>query len=227
MSNLTSLAGTFTLDPSHSEIGFTARHAMVTKVRGAFTDFEGTATTGADLAGASIDLTIQVASVATGNTDRDAHLRSADFFDTETYPTIRFVSTDVSSPEDDVLRVTGDLTIKDVTRPVSVDFEYEGTAQDPFGNQRFGLSGSVVVNRKDFGLVWNAALETGGVLVSENVTLEFEISAIQAAAPSVDADQAPVDAVQAPVEAVAPARTAAPTGGFVGWVKNLFQPVGR
>ncbi len=179
MATLASLNGTYTLDPSHTEIGFVTRHAMVTKVRGSFNEFSGTATTGENLAGASIEVNIQAASVDTRSADRDAHLRSGDFFDVETYPTITFRSTDVTAADAETLRVTGDLTIKDVTRPVTIDFAFEGSAVDPFGNERVGFEGSVVVNRKDFGLQWNAALETGGVLVSEKVTLAFEISAIK------------------------------------------------
>lgn len=181
MSNLTALSGTYVLDPSHSEIGFVARHAMVTKVRGSFTEFEGTASTNENLADAKIAVTIQVASVDTRSADRDNHLKSGDFFDVAAYPTITFASTEITNPTGEVLRVTGDLTIKDVTRPVTIDFDFEGSAKDPFGNERVGLSGEVKVSRKDFGLTWNAALETGGVLVSDNVTLTFDISAIKQA----------------------------------------------
>ena len=181
MTTLNELNGTYTLDPSHTSVGFTTRHAMVTKVRGTFNEVEGTATTGPNLEGASIEVIIQAASVNTRNGDRDGHLRSADFFDVENYPTITFRSTEVAAADADTLRVTGDLTIKDVTRPVTIDFDYAGGATDPFGNERIGFEGSVVVNRKDFGLTWNAALETGGVLVSEKVTLEFEVSAIKSA----------------------------------------------
>ncbi|SDC04798.1 Polyisoprenoid-binding protein YceI, partial [Raineyella antarctica] len=177
-SPLNDLEGTYTLDASHTTIGFVARHAMVTKVRGSFGEFVGTATTGRNLEGAKIDVTIQVASVDTKSPDRDGHLQSADFFDVASYPTITFTSTDITA-SGDVLAVTGDLTIKDVTKSVTIDFEYAGAALDPFGNTRLGLEGSVVVDRKDFGLVWNAALETGGVLVSDKITLEFEISAIK------------------------------------------------
>ena len=179
VSPLNELEGTYTLDPSHTEIGFVARHAMVTKVRGSFTDFAGTATTGLNLTDATIELTVQVSSVNTKSPDRDAHLVSGDFFDVETYPTITFVSTDITTAGADVLRVSGDLTIKAVTRPVTIDFEFNGSALDPFGNTRLGLEGSTVVDRKDFGLTWNAALETGGVLVSDKITLQFEISAIK------------------------------------------------
>ncbi|MFX0540085.1 YceI family protein [Ornithinimicrobium sp. Y1847] len=181
MATLNELNGTYAIDPSHSRIGFSTRHAMITKVRGSFNEIEGQATTRPDLTDAAIDLTIQAASIDTRSGDRDGHLRSGDFFDVEHYPTITFRSTEVEAVGENTLRVTGDLTIKDVTRPVTVDFDYFGAATDPFGNERIGFEGSVVVNRKDFGLTWNAALETGGVLVSENVTLEFEISAIKSA----------------------------------------------
>jgi polyisoprenoid-binding protein YceI len=180
-----SATGTYAIDPSHSRIGFVARHAMVTKVRGSFNEFEGTGYFDAENpANSHLELTIQAASIDTRSADRDGHLRGNDFFDMETYPTITFTSTAVDKVDDDTYRVTGDLTIKGVTKPVSVDFEYAGTAVDPFGNTRLGLEGSVVINRKDWGVNWNAALEAGGVLVSEKVTLEFEVSAIKASDPS-------------------------------------------
>jgi polyisoprenoid-binding protein YceI len=175
---LAELTGTYTIDPSHSRVGFVARHAMVTKVRGGFNDFAGTFTVDADdLAGSSATLTIQAASVDTRNADRDGHLRSNDFFAMEEHPEIRFVSTDVEHVGGAEYRVTGDLTLRGVTKPVTIDLEYTGTAVDPWGNTRVGFEGSTVVNRKDWGLVWNAALDGGGILVSEKVTLEFEISA--------------------------------------------------
>ena len=174
--------GTYTVDASHSRIGFVARHAMVTKVRGAFNDYEAVAeVNGDDLSDTKVRVAIKAASVDTRSEQRDGHLRSGDFFDVETYPEISFSSTAVEPVGDDVLRVTGDLTIKGTTRPVTIDFTYEGSAVDPFGNQRVGFEGAVVVNRKDWGLNWNAGLEAGGVLVSEKVTLEFEISAIKSA----------------------------------------------
>jgi polyisoprenoid-binding protein YceI len=181
MSTVTETAtGTYTIDPSHSRIGFVARHAMVTKVRGSFNEFEGSGYFDAeDPAKSHARLTIQAASIDTRNTDRDAHLRSNDFFEMETYPQVTFASTAVEPVDATTFRVTGDLTIKDVTRPVTFDLEYTGTAVDPFGNRRLGLEGSVVVNRKDWGLTWNAPLDAGGVLVSEKVTLEFEVSAIR------------------------------------------------
>lgn len=174
--------GTYTIDPTHSRIGFVARHAMVTKVRGSFNDFDGTGTFDADHpTAARLQLTIKAASIDTRNTDRDAHLRSNDFFDMDTYPEITFVSTAVQQTGDDEYQVTGDLTIKGVTKPVTIDFEYTGTAVDPYGNTRIGLEGTTTINRKDWGVNWNAALETGGILVSEKVTLEFEVSAIRTA----------------------------------------------
>jgi polyisoprenoid-binding protein YceI len=175
------ITGDYTIDPSHSTVGFVARHAMVTKVRGQFNGFEGTAHVDVtNPAGSRVDLTIDVATVDTRSADRDGHLKSGDFFDAETYPTIRFVSTDVKR-SGSVWTVTGDLTIKGVTKSVSVDFEETGSAQDPFGNVRVGFEGATTVNRKDFGLTWNAALETGGVLVSEKIKLEFDVSAIKSA----------------------------------------------
>lgn len=177
----TELTGTYTLDPTHTRLGFVARHAMVTKVRGAFTDFAGTAVLDAeDPTRSHAEVTIQVASVDTGNAQRDEHLRTNDFFDAATYPEIRFVSTKAESLGDDNYRLTGDLTIKGITKSVAVDFEFTGVAADPWGNQRVGFEGKAVINRKDFGVNFNAALEAGGVLVSEKITLEFDVSAIKA-----------------------------------------------
>ncbi|UUZ61206.1 YceI family protein [Nocardioides sp. B-3] len=175
------ITGDYTPDTAHSRLGFVARHAMVTKVRGQFGAFTGTATIDTETpANSKVDLSIDVTSVDTGNGDRDGHLKSGDFFDTETYPAITFVSTDVKRNGDD-WAITGDLTIKDVTKSVTIDFEQTGSAVDPFGNTRVGFEGETTVNRKDFGLTRNAALETGGVLVSEKVKLEFDISAIKSA----------------------------------------------
>ena len=173
------LSGVYTIDPAHTRVGFSARHAMVTTVRGQFGTFEGSASFDADdPAASSAQVVIQAASIDTGSADRDGHLRSADFFDVETYPEIRFVSTSAQLVDAETWELTGDLTIKDVTKPVTIRFEYTGAATDPFGNKRIGFEGGVTVNRKDWGLSWNAALETGGVLVSEKVKLEFDVSAI-------------------------------------------------
>jgi polyisoprenoid-binding protein YceI len=174
------LTGAYTLDTAHSRFGFVARHAMVTKVRGAFNEFEGTAVIdGAEPSNSSVNVTLQVASVDTRNAQRDGHLRNNDFLDVDNYPTITFASTSIAHDGGNEFVVTGDLTIKDVTKSISIPLEFTGAATDPFGNERIGFEGSVVINRKDWGVSWNAALETGGVLVSEKVTLEFEISAIK------------------------------------------------
>jgi polyisoprenoid-binding protein YceI len=152
---------------------------MVTKVRGQFGAFTGTATIDAATPSSSkVDLSIDVASIETGSADRDGHLKSGDFFDAEANPEITFVSTRVERDGDD-WDVTGDLTIKGVSRPVTIGFESTGSARDPFGNLRVGFEGATTINRKDWGLSWNAALETGGVLVSEKIKLEFDVSAIR------------------------------------------------
>jgi polyisoprenoid-binding protein YceI len=172
--------GTYTIDPTHSRIGFVARHAVVTKVRGSFDEFEGSGFFDAEHPERShLNLTIQAASIDTRNADRDAHLRSNDFFAMDTHPTITFASTAIEIGAGATYRVTGDLTIKGVTLPVTLDVELAGTVVDPWGNTRLGLEGSTVINRKDWGVNWNAALDAGGVLVSEKVTLELEISAVR------------------------------------------------
>ena len=174
------LTGDYSLDVAHTRIGFTARHAMVTSVRGSFQEFEGTAhLDAADPSKSSAKLTIKVASLTTGQEQRDAHLLSPDFFDVERFPEISFESTAVEQLDDDTYRLIGDLTIKDQTRPVAVDFTFNGSAKDPFGNLRAGFEGSASVNRKDWGLTWNAALETGGFLVADKVKFEFDVSAVK------------------------------------------------
>ncbi|ADB33607.1 YceI family protein [Kribbella flavida DSM 17836] len=180
MSTYADLTGDYTIDPSHSRVGFVARHAMVTKVRGSFNEFEGTAhVDGQNPANSSVRVAIQAKSIDTRNGQRDDHLRSNDFLDMDNHPEITFESAAVEPAGDDTFKVSGDLTIRGVTKPVVIDFEYTGSATDPFGNVRIGLEGSVVINRKDFGVTWNAALEGGGVLVSEKITLEIEVSAIK------------------------------------------------
>ncbi|HEU4331607.1 MAG TPA: YceI family protein [Lapillicoccus sp.] len=173
------IAGDYVLDPAHTRIGFSARHAMVTKVRGQFDEFEGTAHVDTENpAKSTVAVTIQTASVSTGQAQRDGHLKSGDFFDVETYPQITFASTDVQRDGTE-WSITGDLTINAVTKPVTVLFEETGEAKDPFGNLRVGFEGAVTINRSDWDLKWNSPLETGGVLVSEKVTLEFDVSAIR------------------------------------------------
>ncbi len=177
---LTELTGTWTLDPAHTRIGFVARHAMVTKVRGSFNEFEGTAVLdGANPANSHAEVTIKAASIDTRNAQRDEHLRSNDFLAMQEHPEITFTSTGARQVDDTTFELTGDLTIRGVTNSVTIPFTFEGAAKDPFGNLRAGFEGSVAINRKDWGVAWNAALEGGGVLVSDRVTLEFEVSAIK------------------------------------------------
>jgi polyisoprenoid-binding protein YceI len=179
---LADLSGTYTLDSAHTRIGFVARHAMVTKVRGQFNDFEGSGVVDpSDFTKSTVTVIIQAASIDTRNEQRDAHLRSNDFLAMEEYPQITFTSTGIQQTGPTSVELTGDLTIRGVTNTVTIPFEFEGAATDPFGNLRVGFEGSVVINRKDYGVTWNVALETGGVLVSDKVTLEFEVSAIKTA----------------------------------------------
>ncbi|MBS44441.1 MAG: polyisoprenoid-binding protein [Nocardioides sp.] len=176
---LEDISGDYTIDASHTRLGFVARHAMVTKVRGHFDEFSGTAHVDtANPAASKVELAIKAASVTTGNADRDGHLQTNDFFGAEEHPEITFVSTEVSRDGSE-WTITGDLTIKGTTKSVTIPFEEVGTAKDPFGNLRLGFEGSVTVKRSEWGLTFNAALETGGVLVSEKVVLEFDVSAIQ------------------------------------------------
>jgi polyisoprenoid-binding protein YceI len=178
--DLAQLTGDYTLDSGHTRIGFVARHAMVTRVRGQFNDFEGHGyLDGDNPANSRVTVTIRAASIDTRNAQRDEHLRSNDFLAMQEYPEITFVSTDARRAGESTFELTGDLTIRGVTRQVTVPFTFDGAATDPFGDQRVGLEGAVTINRKDYGVSWNAALEAGGVLVSDKVELEFEISAIR------------------------------------------------
>jgi polyisoprenoid-binding protein YceI len=180
--DLAHLTGGYTIDTTHSEVGFSVRHAMVTTVRGQFTEYEGKLNLdGAKPANSSAEVTIKVVSIDTNQAQRDEHLRTGDFFDAATYPEIRFRSTSAEQVDGETFRMHGDLTIKDTTKPVSIDFVYNGSATDPYGNLRVGFEGSTTVNRGDWGLTYNAALEGGGVLISDKVKLTFDISAIKAA----------------------------------------------
>jgi polyisoprenoid-binding protein YceI len=175
-----SLTGDYTLDPAHTTIGFVARHAMVTKVRGGFNEFTGTIhLDGADPSKSSAEVTVQIASVDTRNEQRNGHLLSGDFFEQEKFPEMTFRSTAIAAKGDDEFVLTGDLTIKGVTRSVEFEVEFTGAAVDPYGNNRVGFEAKSQVNRKDFGLNFNATLETGGVLVSDKIQLEIEVSAIK------------------------------------------------
>ncbi|MEV0777053.1 YceI family protein [Streptomyces sp. NPDC050433] len=177
---LAELTGDYTIDPSHSSIGFTVRHAMVTNVRGSFSKHEGTLSLdGSKPENSSASIDVEIESIDTGAPDRDGHLRSADFFDAEKFPKMTFRSTGAEQVGGDDYRITGDLTIKDVTKPLTIDLEFNGKATDPYGNERVGFEGSATISRSDWGLSWNAALETGGVVVSDKVKLVFDISAIK------------------------------------------------
>jgi polyisoprenoid-binding protein YceI len=179
-SALADVTGDYAVDVAHTRIGIRARHAMVTTVRGSFTEFAGTAHLDtAKPAASSVTLRIATATVDTGVPDRDTHLRSADFLDVEKYPEMVFTSTDVEQVEEDVYRVTGDLTIKDVTRPVTIDFALTGSALDPFGNMRVGFEGALAIKRSDWQLTYNSVLETGGVLISDRIQVEFDVSVIK------------------------------------------------
>ncbi|MFD6419329.1 YceI family protein [Streptomyces sp. NPDC060194] len=178
--DLAAVTGDYTVDPAHSSIGFVARHAMVTNVRGAFGEFEGALhLDGGEPAKSTATIDVTIASVDTGAVDRDNHLRSGDFFDAEQFPKMTFRSTAAEQLDEETYRITGDLTIKGVTKPLSIDLEFAGLATDPFGNERAGFEGTATIKRSDWGLTWNAALETGGVLVSDKIKLLFDISAIK------------------------------------------------
>lgn len=174
--------GTWVIDPSHSRVGFSAKHAMVATVRGQFTDFSGSLTLdGSNPTVSAADVTIATASINTNSDDRDNHVRSADFLDVESHPEMTFRSTGVKHEGGDDFVMTGDLTIRGTTRPVELEVELEGLATDPFGNERIGFSGETVISRKDFDLTWNVALEAGGVLVSDKVKITLDVSAIRQA----------------------------------------------
>ncbi|GGW74740.1 polyisoprenoid-binding protein [Streptomyces lucensis JCM 4490] len=178
--DLTALTGDYTIDPAHTTIGFVARHAMVTNVKGGFKDFTGTLhLDGASPAESTATLDIKMESIDTGNADRDGHLKSSDFFKIDEFPAMTFRSTKAESLGGDDYRITGDLSLLGVTKPITIDLEFNGAAKDPFGNERVGFEGKAELLRSEWGLTWNAALETGGVLVSDKIKLNFDISAIK------------------------------------------------
>ena len=175
----TAITGTWAIDPTHTTIGFHARHAMIAKVRGKFTEFEGTfVIDGENIGTSSAALTIQSASITTDNADRDAHVKSADFLDVEAFPTLTFTSTSATQ-SGSTFNVTGDLAIHGVSKSVTVEFDLVGTSTDPWGGNRIGFEGTAEISRKEFGLTWNAALETGGVLVSDTVKLVLDVEAVK------------------------------------------------
>jgi polyisoprenoid-binding protein YceI len=170
---------TWKLDPTHSHIEFSAKHMMITTVKGRFADFEGAVTgTPESPAGATVTVTIKTASIDTRTDQRDGHLRSADFLDAEKFPTIAFRSTKIAGTKDK-FTLTGDLTIRDVTRPVTLDVTFEGQGADPWGGTRAGFNATGKIDRRDFGLTWNQALETGGVLVSNEIKLHIDAQFIR------------------------------------------------
>ena len=172
-------AGTYTIDKEHTVIGFVTKHAMVTKVRGNFGEFQGTINVAENIADSTAEATIKAASISTGNEDRDGHVKNEDFFNVEEHPELSFTTTNVNVDEDGNGTVTGDLTIKDTTKSVDLDVDDVATAEDPFGNTRLGFEATTKINRKDFGIDFNAPLKTGGVLVSEEIKIELEVSAIK------------------------------------------------
>ncbi|MDG4803953.1 YceI family protein [Micromonospora sp. WMMD980] len=171
--------GTYLLDASHKRVGFVGRHMMVSKVRGDFADATATITVTEDPMHSTVTASIQAASITTAQADRDAHLRSPEFLDVEKFPTLEFRSTGVKSREGNEFVLSGELTIKDVTRPVDLEVEFEGVGRSPFGEDIFGFSAHTEIDREDFGLTWNVALETGGVLVGRKVKIEIEGEAIR------------------------------------------------
>jgi polyisoprenoid-binding protein YceI len=171
---------TWAIDPTHSEIGFKVKHMMFTNVSGKFKDFDATIENEDDnFETSKIKFSADVTSIDTNSADRDNHLRSADFFDVDNFSKLSFTSTDIKKIDDNTFKITGDLTIKDVTKSVVLDAEYSGLMKDPWGNTKAGISLTGKINRKDFGLTWNAALETGGVLVGEEIKLQSEIQLIK------------------------------------------------
>jgi polyisoprenoid-binding protein YceI len=171
--------GTWNIDPTHTVIGFMAKHLMVTKVRGSFKAFSGTVEIGESPENSSVQVSIDAASIDTGPVDRDNHLRSGDFLDVENHPTITFTSTAVRQVGSDY-QVEGELTIRGVSKPVTLDMTFDGLATDPWGNAKAAFSAATTINREDWGLTWNAQLETGGVLVSKEIKIEIEAQAAKA-----------------------------------------------
>ena len=170
-------AGTWTIDTVHSEVGFSIRHLMISKVKGVFENFDASFVTAENPLESTVSATAHVTSINTKNSDRDAHLRTGDFFLAEEFPTIDFVSTGVRH-EDGEFLVDGDLTIKGVTKPVTFEFDFGGFGQDPYGNYKAGATAKTKINREDFGLTYNAALETGGMLLGDDVTITLELQAV-------------------------------------------------
>jgi polyisoprenoid-binding protein YceI len=174
---------TWTLDTTHSGIAFSVRHMVVAKVRGRFASWSGTVELDeADVTRSRVEVQVDASSIDTGNAQRDEHLRSADFFDVQQFPSLRFTSRRVEAVSGERLRVVGDLSLHGVTREVTLDVERGGQAKDPWGNRRAGFAATTSILRSDFGLSWNQALETGGLLVGDRIDIELDIQAVQSAA---------------------------------------------
>ena len=170
--------GTYVIDPAHTSVEFVGRHLMITKVRGRFPDVSGSITIADEPERSHAEIDIKVATLETGNVDRDAHLRSPDFFDVDRYPDITFRSTGVEEGPSGTWALTGDLTVREVTRPVTLQVEFEGASSSPMGDERIAFSAATEVDREDWGLTWNLALETGGVLVGKKVRIELNVQAV-------------------------------------------------
>ena len=176
--DLTATTGTWVLDPVHTHLGFSAKHAMVTTVRGKFREFDGSfVLDGQNPANSKAELTIQAASITTDSEQRDGHLQSPDFLDVASHPTLTFSSTDVRHEGGNDFVLVGDLTIRGVTRQVELEVELQGVSKDPYGNDKIGFEAGTTISRKDFGLTWNVALETGGILVSDKVKIFIDVEA--------------------------------------------------
>jgi polyisoprenoid-binding protein YceI len=171
--------GTFALDPAHTRVGFVARHLMVSKVRGSFTSAKGAITVAENPLDSTVEVEIDAASIDTGVADRDGHLRSPDFLNVEVHPVLTFRSTGVLQPKGNEFRLVGDLTIRDVTRPVELDVEFEGVAKSPWGQEVIGFSATTEIDREEFGITWNQALEAGGVVVGKKVKIEISAEAVR------------------------------------------------
>ena len=174
------VAGIYEIDAPHTSVEFVGRHLMITKVRGRFNDVRGQITIGEEPEKSHVEVEIAVASLSSGNDDRDGHLKSADFFDVEHYPTITFASTAVRPLRDNTWALVGDLTVRGTTRPITLKVDFDGGGISPMGDERVGFSAATDINREDFGLAWNVALETGGLLVGKTVRIELAVQAIAA-----------------------------------------------
>jgi len=171
--------GVWEVDPAHSRLGFVARHLMVTKVRGSFDVFDGRIVVGDRPESSNVEVRVDTTSITTGSADRDQHLKSPDFLDVERYPTMTFRSNKVERSGDTGLRLDGELTVRDVTRPVSLEAEFDGLTDDPWGGKRVAFTATTEIDREDWGITWNQALETGGVMVSKKVKIEIEVEAFR------------------------------------------------